>query len=97
MEFAHGAARSDSPARNARRRHFIEDLIYAVDPTPVSTSIALKAGLLDGELASAGIQVAFPDLLIGVTALELGYSVLTANLRHFERIPDLKVVQHSSR
>jgi predicted nucleic acid-binding protein len=31
--------------------------------------------------------------LIGVTALELGYSVATGNLRHFEMIPGLSVVR----
>ena len=33
------------------------------------------------------------DLLIGVTALELGYSVATGNLRHFELVPGLSVTQ----
>jgi predicted nucleic acid-binding protein len=31
------------------------------------------------------------DLLIGATALELGYSVATNNSRHFELIPGLTV------
>jgi hypothetical protein len=35
----------------------------------------------------------FGDLLIGATALSLGYKLLTGNLRDFERIPDLSVVQ----
>jgi predicted nucleic acid-binding protein len=30
------------------------------------------------------------DLLIGVTALELGYSVATDNLRHFQKIPGFR-------
>jgi predicted nucleic acid-binding protein len=33
------------------------------------------------------------DLLIGVTALEPGYGVVTANVRHLERIPGLNIVQ----
>jgi predicted nucleic acid-binding protein len=41
---------------------------------------------------SKGIAVPFADLLIGATALSLGYSVLTANVRHFNLIPDLTVV-----
>jgi predicted nucleic acid-binding protein len=32
-----------------------------------------------------------PDLLIGATALELGYAVATHNSRHFELIPGLTV------
>jgi predicted nucleic acid-binding protein len=36
--------------------------------------------------------IPFGDLLIGATALSLGFSVLTANLRHFQKIPGLTVV-----
>jgi predicted nucleic acid-binding protein len=32
------------------------------------------------------------DLLIGATALEIGYSVVTANVRHFRLIPGLKII-----
>jgi predicted nucleic acid-binding protein len=39
------------------------------------------------------MTIPFADLLIGVTALELGFSVLTVNLRHFRLIPGLKVEQ----
>jgi predicted nucleic acid-binding protein len=40
-----------------------------------------------------GIQFAFEDLLIGSTALHLGYNVATLNLRDFKRIPGLSVIQ----
>jgi predicted nucleic acid-binding protein len=40
-----------------------------------------------------GIQFASEDLLIGATALQLGYEVATLNLRDFQRIPGLSVVQ----
>jgi predicted nucleic acid-binding protein len=33
------------------------------------------------------------DLIIGATALELGYAVATSNLRDFQRIPGLRIVQ----
>ena len=38
-------------------------------------------------------QFAFEDLLIGATALHLGYEVATLNLRDFQRIPGLSVIQ----
>ena len=40
-----------------------------------------------------GVVIPFADLLIGATALSLGYSVLTVNPRHFERVPGLSVIQ----
>lgn len=51
------------------------------------------AGKIDGEQQSQGIIIPFGDLLIGATALEVGYSLLTVNVRHFERIPGLSVVK----
>ena len=49
----------------------------------------MLAGKLDGEQQSKGVVIPFTDLLIGATALALSYSVLTVNVRHFERIPGL--------
>src|SRR5438105_15034835 len=37
------------------------------------------------------------DLLIGVSALELGYGVGTANVRHFQLIPGLNIIRAFSR
>ncbi len=37
-------------------------------------------------------MIPFADLQIGVTALDLGYSVVTKNVRHFRMIPDLNVI-----
>ncbi len=41
--------------------------------------------------ASEGAVDGVGDLLIGTTALELGYMVVTHNVRHFQMIPDLVV------
>jgi predicted nucleic acid-binding protein len=58
-----------------------------------TVKLAIRAGKIDGENQARGAQVAIPDLLIAVTALELGYSVRTANLRDFRRVRGLTVVQ----
>jgi predicted nucleic acid-binding protein len=34
----------------------------------------------------------FADLIIGATALHLGFDIVTLNVRHFEAIPGLKIV-----
>jgi predicted nucleic acid-binding protein len=66
--------------------------LSAVPVYPVSLAIALRAGQIDGATGAQGVHVALGDLLIGVTALEAGYSVATANVRHFGMIPGLDVV-----
>ena len=59
---------------------------------PVTAEIAELAGRIEGEQAARGVSIAFEDLLIGATALHLGYGVATLNVRHFQRIPGLSVV-----
>jgi len=58
----------------------------------VSIPIALRAGKIDGENTAQGIRVALSDLLIASTALELGYRVAPANVRHFQMIPGLGIL-----
>jgi predicted nucleic acid-binding protein len=92
MELAHGVARANTPARKAVWRQFLNELMTALPVHPVSAPVALRAGQIDGENTAQGVRVAISDLLIGVTALELGYRVATANMRHFQMVPGLGIV-----
>jgi predicted nucleic acid-binding protein len=40
-----------------------------------------------------GTGIDFVDLIIGTTALHLGFGVVTLNVKHFQAIPGLSVVQ----
>jgi tRNA(fMet)-specific endonuclease VapC len=91
LELAHGIVRADTAERRALRQQFLDDLLVGMPVHPVTVQIALRAGQIDGRLQAGGTRIALPDLQIGVTALELGYSVGTANLRHFQMIPGLVV------
>ncbi len=92
IELAHGAARADTPERKTLRQQFLRELITALPVHPVTVSVALRAGQIDGESTAKGVRIALSDLLIGVAALELGYRVATANIRHFQMIPGLQIV-----
>lgn len=92
MELAHGAARADSPARREVRERFLYELQTGLPVHPLSVGVALRAGRMDADSASRGVRIPLADLLIGVTALELGYGVATSNPRHFNLIPGLRVV-----
>jgi tRNA(fMet)-specific endonuclease VapC len=93
IELAHGAARADTAERKRKRQKFIEELLAALPIHPVTIPVALRAGQIDGENQCKGIRVPLADLLIGVTALEIGYSVATTNLRHFRMVPGLSVTR----
>jgi predicted nucleic acid-binding protein len=93
IELAHGAARAGTAERKAKRQQFTQELVTALPIHSVTAPVALRAGQIDGENQARGIRIPLSDLLIGVTALELGFSVATANVRHFRLVPGLSVVQ----
>lgn len=92
-ELAHAIWRAPLPAIRQRRERFIEDLIADVEVVPYTREAAMLAGRIDGECSSQGVVIPSIDLLIGASALEYGYSVVTVNLRHFRLIPGLRVIQ----
>jgi predicted nucleic acid-binding protein len=92
VELAHGVARANSPPRIENRQRFLDELITGVPVQPVTVAIALRAGQIDGHAQAQGIRIPLAGLLIGVTALELGFRLATSNIRHFQRIPGLSLV-----
>jgi len=92
-ELVHGIYRAQSAAAVSRRGSFVRELLSVVEVYPYTKETATLAGKIDGEQQARGITVPFSDLLIGATALEVGYSLLTVNARHFRLIPSLAVVQ----
>ena len=93
LELAHGIERADTAERRAMRERFLNDLLSGVPIQPVTVPIAMRAGQIDAQCQSRGARIALADLLIGVSAIELGYRVGTNNVRHFGQIPGLEVVR----
>lgn len=93
LELAHGITRADTTERRDRRQRFLDELLTGVPIQPVTVPIALRAGQIDGQSQAKGVRIPLSDLLIGASALELGYGVGTANVRHFQLIPGLNVIQ----
>lgn len=92
-ELIHGIYRARTEEIRVRRESFVNELLDVLTVYPYTKDTAMLAGKLDGEQQALGIVIPFADLLIGVTALTIGYSVLTVNPRDFRRIPGLSVVQ----
>lgn len=92
-ELIHGIYRAQTPERQLRRQAFVDELLRDLAVYPYTKETAILAGRIDGEQQAKGVTIPFADLLIGATALSLGFSVLTVNLRHFRLIPGLTVVQ----
>lgn len=92
IELTHGIYRAKTDADRTRRLNFAEGVFHDLIVHPVSFEIAQLAGRIEGEQAAQGISIDFEDLVIGVTALHLGFDVATVNVKHFRRIPGLNVV-----
>jgi predicted nucleic acid-binding protein len=92
-ELVHGIYRAQSPRMQLLRESFIGELLLDLTVYPYTKETAMLAGKLDGEQQAGGVTIPFGDLLIGATALSLGFSLLTVNTRHFRLIPNLQVIQ----
>jgi len=92
-ELIHGLYRAQTPEIRQRRESFLNELLTDLTVYPYTKETALLAGKIDGEQQGRGVVIPFGDLLIGATALTLDFKVLTGNLRDFQRIPGLTVMQ----
>ena len=90
-ELGHGNYRADTAERARQRRQFLDELKSHVPIHPVIEVTADIIAQVGGELAAKAIRLSLADLIIGASALELGYAIATANVRDFSRIPGLDV------
>ena len=90
-ELLHGVHRADSTRRRLKRSAYVEKVIELLPIYAFEISIARIYAELWADLSKRGIQIGAHDLIIGSTALSLGFSVATHNRRHFDRIEGLKI------
>jgi len=90
-ELLHGVRRADSTRRRLKRSAYVEKVIELFPIYAFEISIARIYTELWSDLSKRGIQIGAHDLIIGSTALSLGFSVATYNRRHFDRIEGLKI------
>ena len=87
-EMVYGAHRSSGVDRYMRK---IETLLRQTTILPFDRLSAEIYGRIRAELDSAGTPLAEPDLRIAAIAMSREFTVVTGNVRHFERVPGLKV------
>ena len=87
-EMLYGAARRGSPELVGRVR---EILLQAQEVLPFDEQAAQVYGSLRARLEAEGRRLAEPDLRIGSIALARDLTLVTGNVKHFARIPGLRV------
>lgn len=88
-ELIFGAQKSEKYTENLAKVHRLKEIFPVIDITP---SIMETFGLLKANLQKAGTSVDDFDLIIGATGITNGYSIVTNNEKHFEKIPGVNIV-----
>jgi tRNA(fMet)-specific endonuclease VapC len=66
-------------------------LLVRVDVFTISRPIARRAAHIRGALHQQGLPLAVADIFIAATAIHHDLTLVTRNLRHYQRIPNLKL------
>ncbi|HWB95064.1 MAG TPA: PIN domain-containing protein, partial [Bryobacteraceae bacterium] len=75
VEMTRGIYRARTDSDRTRREAFVEELFPVVVVHPLTLEVARLAGCIYGEQMGRGVAIDVPDLIIGATALHLGFEV----------------------
>ena len=92
-ELYYGAACSGNPDAN---RKAVSDLIGRIAVLPISSEAARLFGSIKAGLREDGTLIEDMDLLIAATALAHDLTLVTNNIRHFDRIPKMQLESWAS-
>lgn len=90
FELYYGAYKSAEIQNNLKA---ISLLLSRINILNFSNESVKKAGEILAKLEKAGIAIEFRDIFIGTIALVNNYSIKTYNIRHFNRIEGLDVLE----
>ena len=87
-----GAEKSKNPAKERKRiEKFIKD--FDIEIINVDTDTAKIYGVLRSSLEKNGIRLEDFDLIIASTALQNNMTLVTKNIKHFERLLNLDILK----
>ncbi len=78
-----------------RHEMIFQDFLHVASIVPLSESSMECFARIRGDLRAKGQLIGDADLLIAATALAHELTLVTQNLRHFSRIPELKLYQYN--
>ena len=87
-ELIHGVHRASEEHR-ARREAFVETTLIAFPALPFDLVAARVHARIWAQLVASGREVGAHDRIVAATAIASGWTVATANQRHFQHIPGL--------
>ncbi len=90
-ELLHGVYRARDERQKLRRSAFVEMLIAECEALDIDVRVARLHGELSASLIRQGVAVGSHDLWIGCTAIAHGLTLVTYNLKDFQKIPGLRL------
>lgn len=90
-ELLHGVQRAADPAVRARRLAFVEATLARLPALEIDLNVARAHAALWSNLAQQGAMIGVHDSWIAATCIALDLTLVTANVREFNRVPGLRV------
>jgi tRNA(fMet)-specific endonuclease VapC len=91
-ELWHGVERAVAPHKE-RRLLYLQSALSVLPVRPYTEQTAYEHARIWAELEAAGKMAGYYDLIVAATAIERGSRVATFNLRHFDSISGLAVLE----
>lgn len=90
-ELLHGVHRAKAPDARARRSAFVEAVLSRFPLLAIDLPTARTHSQLWAELVSTGKMIGPHDLWIAAACIAHGLTLVTGNVREFQRVPGLAI------
>lgn len=90
-ELLHGAHRASDPGIRTRRLAFVEAVLSRFSVLDIDLEVARTHAILWSTLAQQGQMIGIHDSWIAATCIARDLTLVTANVREFDRVPGLRV------
>lgn len=90
-ELLHGVQRAADAAIRARRLAFVEGILARFPVLEIDLEVARTHAILWSNLAQRGEMIGVHDSWIAATCIARGLTLVTANVREFDRVPGLQI------
>jgi len=87
-ELYYGAEKSSNPIKN---RFLVEEFLLTIDVIHTDNEILKKFGQLKNQLHKEGLLLPDADIFIAATAYMKADTLVTGNIKHFQRFPNLNI------
>ena len=94
-ELLHGVHRADSEKRRLKRSAFVETIIQTFPIYSFDLNVSRIYARVWANLAKKGTTIGAHDLMVASTALSLGFSVVTADVRDYGKVKEVSVEKFS--